>query len=228
MVVSSTTMSSQEVAKFINHHYRVAVEVIQALGGEDPDCARFVGGMVRDMLLGTVAYDIDIAVSHTPEEATAIIERAGMKAIPTGLAHGTITVVHKGIPMQITSLRQDVDCDGRHAKVVFSKDWKADAKRRDFTFNALSASQHGQIYDYTGGLEDLLNGNVRFIGAFIMPAPPLTNPASKPVLSMHQDCAAFRLSVSNKNYGRFSMSRRFLKCWLSQKSGKSCKQSSLS
>ena len=133
---------------------------ITAAGGE----ARAVGGAVRDTILGRPVGDIDLAVNLTPDLVTDALERAGLKAVPTGIDHGTITAVfdHKGY--EITSLRRDIETDGRHAKVTFTKDWEEDAARRDFTFNALYADEGGCLYDYSGGQADLMAGRVRFIG----------------------------------------------------------------
>ena len=133
---------------------------IRASGGE----ARAVGGAVRDGLLGRAVTDIDIAVNRTPEQVIAALTAAGIKSVPTGLAHGTITAVldHKGY--ELTSLRRDVATDGRHAVVAFTDDWAADAARRDFTINALYVDADGALYDYVGGQADLARNRVRFIG----------------------------------------------------------------
>jgi hypothetical protein len=136
------------------------LRVIKAAGQE----GRLVGGCVRDALLGHKIADIDIAIDAVPEETIDIFNSAGIKVVPTGLKHGTVTVVQGGTPFEITSLRQDVATDGRHAVVSFTKDWKADAARRDFTINALYADDRGYIYDYFGGQSDLVQGIVRFIG----------------------------------------------------------------
>ncbi|HEY5105160.1 MAG TPA: CCA tRNA nucleotidyltransferase [Caulobacteraceae bacterium] len=130
-----------------------------------PDCARFVGGCVRNALLRRPVGDIDIAATLTPDEITAALVAAGLKAVPTGAAHGTITAVAMGKPFEITTLRRDVETDGRHAVVAFTDDWAADAARRDFTFNALYADARGQLFDPTGaGLDDLRAGRVVFVG----------------------------------------------------------------
>lgn len=126
--------------------------------------ARLVGGCVRDALLGIKTNDIDMAVNVTPEEAQEILKNAGIKVIPTGIEHGTITALVHGIPFQITSLRQDWQTDGRHAKVIFGKDWLEDAKRRDFTINALSLDKDCKLYDPFDGKSDLEKGVIRFIG----------------------------------------------------------------
>jgi poly(A) polymerase len=126
--------------------------------------ARVVGGAVRNALLGEPLGDIDIATTALPDEVIRRVEAAGFKAVPTGIEHGTITVVAAGKPFEITTLREDVETFGRHAKVVFGRDWKRDAERRDFTMNALSAARDGAIYDYVGGLADIAARRVRFIG----------------------------------------------------------------
>ena len=133
--------------------------VMEALGQ-----ARFVGGAVRNALLGVGVTDIDIAVPVPPRETMRLLEAAGIKAIPTGFDHGTITAVQGGKVFEITSLRRDVETDGRHAVVSFTTEWDEDAARRDFTMNALYAAGDGEIFDYTGGIEDLVAGRVRFVG----------------------------------------------------------------
>jgi len=127
--------------------------------------ARFVGGAVRDTLLGLPVADIDIATTHSPERVMALLRGNGIKAIPTGLAHGTITAITRGGPVEVTTLRCDVSTDGRHAIVTFTDDWRDDAARRDFTMNALYADPHsGEVFDWFGGLDDLVARRVRFIG----------------------------------------------------------------
>ena len=126
--------------------------------------ARFVGGCVRDWLLGRTVDDIDIAVDKPPETVMRALEAADIKVVPTGLSHGTVTAIVKGRPFEITTLRRDVETDGRRAVVAFTDDWRTDAGRRDFTFNALYADAAGTIYDYFDGRADLLAGRVRFIG----------------------------------------------------------------
>ena len=137
--------------------------VLAALSAEGA-APRFVGGCVRDAVLGRPVKDIDIATPDPPERVLALIERAGLKAVPTGLAHGTVTAMSRGRPFEVTSLRIDVETYGRHAKVAFTDDWQADAARRDLTINALSCAPDGRIFDYFGGLEDLRAGRVRFVG----------------------------------------------------------------
>jgi len=127
--------------------------------------ARFVGGAVRDALLGIDARDVDIATVHRPEDVMKRVRKAGFKAVPTGIAHGTITAVLHGWPVEITTLRRDVATDGRRATVAFANDWREDAARRDFTMNALYADPtDGSLHDYFGGLDDLAARHVRFIG----------------------------------------------------------------
>lgn len=139
-------------------------ELCAALGA-GLDEARFVGGAVRDGLLGLPVKDVDIATIHDPDTVMARIEAAGFKAVPTGLAHGTVTAVVHHRPVEITTLRRDVATDGRRAVVAFDTDWRADAGRRDFTINALYASPvDGALHDYFGGLDDLAERRVRFIG----------------------------------------------------------------
>jgi poly(A) polymerase len=126
--------------------------------------ARVAGGAVRDWLAGRDVADVDFAVPLAPDVVMARATAAGLKAVPTGLAHGTVTLVSAGRGFEVTSLRRDVATDGRHAVVAFTDDWKEDAARRDFTINAMSAARDGQVYDYFGGREDLAAGRVRFVG----------------------------------------------------------------
>ena len=138
------------------------VELAAALG---PGEARYVGGAVRDTLLGLDVADIDVATRHPPETVVTLLQAAGIKAIPTGIAHGTITAVAHGTVVEVTTLRRDVETDGRHASVAFTDDWREDAARRDFTINALYAEPvEGAIFDPFGGLDDLAARRVRFIG----------------------------------------------------------------
>jgi tRNA nucleotidyltransferase/poly(A) polymerase len=126
--------------------------------------ARFVGGAVRDWLLGRQVADIDIATSLPPTTVVERLNGSGIRVIPTGLDHGTVTALLNTRAYEITTLRRDVETDGRHARVAFTDDWAEDAARRDFTMNALYAEPDGTIYDPTGGLDDLEIGLVRFIG----------------------------------------------------------------
>jgi poly(A) polymerase len=130
-------------------------------GGEE---ARVVGGAVRNALLHEPLGDFDIATTALPEEVVRRVEAAGCKAVPTGIEHGTITVVADGHPFEVTTLREDVETDGRRAKVAFGRDWRRDAERRDFTMNALFLGRDGTVHDYVGGLADIADRRVRFIG----------------------------------------------------------------
>ncbi len=131
----------------------------------DAGAARYVGGAVRDTLLGLDVSDIDVATIHPPQEVVRRLEAAGIKAVPTGIAHGTITAVVDGTVVEVTTLRRDVATDGRHAEVAFTDDWQADAARRDFTMNALYADMRShRLHDYFDGIADLNAGRVRFIG----------------------------------------------------------------
>lgn len=125
---------------------------------------RFVGGCVRDHLAGVPIKDIDIASVLPPEELKKYAKEAGLKTIDTGIEHGTITVVVNHKPFEITTLRRDLETDGRRAKVAYTTCWQEDASRRDFTFNALYLSRSGEVYDYFSGVADLKAGIVRFIG----------------------------------------------------------------
>jgi poly(A) polymerase len=131
---------------------------------QDGEEARVVGGAVRNTLIGAPPGDVDIATTALPREVVRRVEAAGFKAVPTGIEHGTITVVAGGRPFEVTTLREDIETFGRHAKVAFGRDWRRDAERRDFTMNALSASRDGTIHDYVGGLADIAARRVRFIG----------------------------------------------------------------
>ena len=143
---------------------RGVARILDALGA-DEGLTRYVGGAVRDELLRIPVNDIDFATRLRPDDVVARLEAAHIKAVPTGIAHGTITAVADGQPAEITPLRADVSTDGRRATVAFSDDWQADAARRDFTINALYADpQSGEIFDYFGGLDDIHARRVRFIG----------------------------------------------------------------
>ncbi|MBX7541092.1 CCA tRNA nucleotidyltransferase [Qipengyuania sphaerica] len=136
--------------------------LIEALGADN---ARYVGGAVRDSLLGKDIHDIDCATPLTPAEVIDRCGEAGIRTIPTGIDHGTVTAIMDGGNVEITTLRRDVTTDGRRATVAFATEWKEDASRRDFTINALYAHPETlEISDYFGGVEDLENGRVRFIG----------------------------------------------------------------
>ena len=136
--------------------------LVAALG---PGKARYVGGAVRDTLLGLPVKDIDLATPLTPLKAMGKLKDAGIQAVPTGFDHGTVTALLPGGPVELTTLRHDVSTDGRRATVAFTDDWQADAARRDFTINALYADPaSGAIFDWFGGLDDLAARRVRFIG----------------------------------------------------------------
>lgn len=130
----------------------------------DGEEARIAGGAVRNVLLGEPASDIDIATTTVPDETERRAQAAGFKTIQTGKEHGTITVIVDGRPHEVTTLRSDVETDGRHARVVFGRDWQRDAERRDFTMNALYAKADGTVVDLVGGLADIESQTLRFIG----------------------------------------------------------------
>jgi poly(A) polymerase len=144
--------------------HRGMTKLLDALGGGEGE-TRYVGGAVRDGLLGLPVNDVDFATRLRPDEVVERLQAAGLKAVPTGIEHGTITAVSDGHPYEVTTLRRDVETFGRHATVAFTDDWKEDAARRDFTINALMADPvTGEIFDYFGGLPDLEQRHVRFIG----------------------------------------------------------------
>lgn len=141
------------------------MERLLAALGVDEGLTRYVGGAVRDDLLALPVSDVDLATRLQPEEVVQRLTAARIKAVPTGIDHGTITAVSDGHPYEVTTLRRDVSTDGRRATVAFTTDWEEDAARRDFTINALSADPStGQVFDYFGGLHDLADRHVRFIG----------------------------------------------------------------
>jgi poly(A) polymerase len=137
--------------------------VFAALAHEGEE-TRIVGGALRNALVGRPVHEIDLATTLLPEAVMARATAAGLRAIPTGGAHGTVTVLAGGRTFEVTTLRQDIATDGRHAKVLFGRDFRADALRRDFTMNALSMTRGGRLFDYTGGLDDIAARKVRFIG----------------------------------------------------------------
>ncbi len=141
-----------------------SVQAIFAALGRDGDSVRIVGGAVRNALMGRPVEELDFATTAPPETVAARAKAAGIKPVPTGIEHGTLTLVHGGVGYQVTTLREDVETDGRHAVVRFGRDWKADAERRDFTVNALSVDGEGTIHDPLGGYPDIQAGRVRFIG----------------------------------------------------------------
>lgn len=139
------------------------LDALEAAGG--PDCARYVGGCVRNTLLGRPVSDLDIATRLTPEQVTQALKAAKLKAVPTGVEHGTVTAVSGHKPYEITTLRRDVSTDGRRAVVAFTDDWGEDARRRDFTLNALYARRDGTLFDPTGhGVADCRAGRIVFVG----------------------------------------------------------------
>ena len=150
------------------HYWLNRPGVTRLLRALDADAggARFVGGAVRDALLGIPPDDLDLATPFAPDEVVRRLEAAGIKAVPTGIAHGTVTAITSGTVVEVTTLRCDLDTDGRRATVAFTDDWAADAARRDFTINALYADPlSGEVIDHVGGEADILARRVRFIGA---------------------------------------------------------------
>ena len=137
--------------------------LLDVLDGEG-EAARVVGGAVRNTLLGRPVADVDVTTTALPAEVMRRAKAAGFRTVPTGIEHGTVTVLVKGAPFEVTTLRDDVETDGRHAVVRFSRDFAADAARRDFSMNALSVDRDGLIHDTVGGVADLAAGRVRFIG----------------------------------------------------------------
>ncbi len=140
------------------------LQALLAALSQDGEEARVAGGAVRNTLMGEPVADIDIATTTEPQETVCRVERAGMRAVPTGIEHGTVTAVASGRAFEVTTLRADVEADGRHATVVFGRDWKADAERRDFTINALYADASGTVFDHVGGHADIAGRPLRFIG----------------------------------------------------------------
>lgn len=153
--------------KFDVERFRAMPGIERLLGalGSEEGLTRYVGGAVRDALLGLEVSDLDLATRLRPQDVVTRLEAAGIKAIPTGIVHGTITAVSAGTVVEVTTLRRDVSTDGRRASVAFTDDWQEDAARRDFTINALSADPvSGELFDYFEGLADLESRTVRFIG----------------------------------------------------------------
>jgi len=141
----------------------LAARVLKLLNADGEE-ARVVGGAVRNALLDLPIGDIDIATTALPEEVTRRAKAAGIKSVPTGIEHGTVTLVIDAHPFEVTTLREDTETFGRRAKVAFGRDWARDAERRDFTINGLSVDSEGLLHDYVGGLEDIAARRVRFIG----------------------------------------------------------------
>jgi len=148
-------------ADWLRHGALAHLIAVLSEGGEE---ARVVGGAVRNALLGEPIADVDIATTAVPDEVMRRTAAAGFKPVPTGIDHGTVTVVIESRPFEVTTLREDVETFGRHANVRFGRDWRKDAERRDFTMNALSAAGDGTVYDHVGGIADLKARRVRFIG----------------------------------------------------------------
>lgn len=137
------------------------MEALERAGGQ----ARFVGGCVRNALLGAEVGDVDIATTLTPDQVIAALESAGIRAVPTGVDHGTVTAIFQHAPFEVTTLRRDVETDGRRAVVAFTQDWDEDAQRRDFTLNAVYADRDGNLFDPTGeGIADAKAGRIVFVG----------------------------------------------------------------
>lgn len=181
---------------------RAVMDALTKNGGS----ARFVGGVVRNALLCREVSDIDIATPFLPAEVTRRLESAGIKVVPTGIEHGTVTAVANGKPYEVTTLRRDVATDGRRATVAFTSDWDADARRRDFTMNALYASAEGEIFDTVGGVADLQAGHVRFVG--------------DPVTRIREDyLRILRLFRFHAWYGRGEISAPALRAAAAEKKG---------
>jgi len=140
-----------------------AARVLELLNGGGEE-ARVVGGAVRNALLGVPIGDVDVATTAVPDEVVRRAREAGIKSVPTGIEHGTVTLVADGQPFEVTTLREDTETFGRKARVSFGRDWIGDARRRDFTINALSVGIDGVVHDYVGGLDDIAARRVRFIG----------------------------------------------------------------
>jgi len=145
--------------------YPETERLFDVLSSDGADMApRFVGGCVRDALMNRTVCDIDLATPLLPERVMALLAAADIRAIPTGLEHGTVTAIVDRMPFEVTTLRRDIETDGRHAKVSFTDNWQEDAARRDFTVNALFCDLEGRVYDFFGGVQDLRRGVIRFIG----------------------------------------------------------------
>ncbi len=156
----SAEYSVKDQSWFQNKRFQEVFALLNADDGE----ARVAGGAVRNSLMGRDVADVDIATTLLPIDVVERAKTAGMKPVPTGIEHGTVTVVNKGATFEVTTLREDIDTDGRHAEVRFGKDWQKDANRRDLTINGLYADVDGNVIDLVGGLSDIETANVRFIG----------------------------------------------------------------
>ncbi len=161
--MSAPFATSLETAPWLQS--KASQKLLNALAAEGHP-VRFVGGCVRDGLLGHLdpKGDLDLTTPARPDRVIALLEKAGINVVPTGLSHGTVTAICHGQIFEITTLREDVACDGRHAEVRFTDDFAADAARRDFTINAMSVDRQGRLFDYFGGREDLDAGCIRFVG----------------------------------------------------------------
>jgi poly(A) polymerase len=160
--MSTITIAAPDSAKALLANANLSR--VLSLLDRDGEEARVIGGAVRNALLGRPVHECDIATTATPDTVIARAEAAGIRPITTGITHGTVTLLVEGETFEVTSLREDVETDGRHAKVRFSRDFAGDARRRDFTMNALSMTPAGKLYDYVGGLADLEARRLRFIG----------------------------------------------------------------
>src|SRR5262245_55615731 len=148
-------------AEWLQRPQTRAVLAALSAGGVE---ARAVGGAVRNALLGEPVKDVDIATTALPQQVIELATKAGLRAVPTGVEHGTVTIVADHVPFEVTTLRKDIETFGRHARVAFGTDWTEDAKRRDFTMNALYSAADGTVHDPLGGYPDLMARRVRFIG----------------------------------------------------------------
>jgi tRNA nucleotidyltransferase/poly(A) polymerase len=157
----STTRLPPDVAPWLTSGPAAQVLALLNTGGEE---ARVVGGAVRNALLGLPVGEIDIATTALPDDVVRRANEAGIKSVPTGIDHGTVTLVIDSKPFEVTTLREDVETYGRKARVAFGRDWAHDAQRRDFTINGLSLSADGTVHDHVGGLDDIAARRVRFIG----------------------------------------------------------------
>ena len=156
------TKNAQTMTSFDKH--RKLLAPLKILYEDEGHELRFVGGCVRDWQLGLVSKDVDLATTLSAQSGMALLRKAGFNCIPTGIDHGTITVIINHAPYEITTLRKDVSTDGRRATICYTDDWREDAARRDFTINALYLSFDNILYDYFDGRRDLEEGSVRFIG----------------------------------------------------------------
>lgn len=158
---STVTVNIKDRAAWLAEPNLQQLLAVLSDGGEE---ARVVGGAVRNTLLGEPVGDIDIASTTLPEETKTRAQSCGFKVVPTGIEHGTVTVIAKGVPYEVTTLRADVETHGRQATVAFGRDWQVDAERRDFTVNALYVRANGDVIDHVGGLADIEKRELRFIG----------------------------------------------------------------